>query len=490
MGVVAAIMVASGARADVPRMELGVGQWKHEPEGTLTSGSTALDITQGFPLTTEQEAYGHLGVRLGGPNWAPGELWAPMLRLRYTRIGTSGTSFQDDSTYLGGVLITLDTTDRRTEADFTQFEGLLYFTVGDAIRAELGGGIKRIDGSIETRQVRTTGSGATTTSESREIPSEFPVWYGGLYAQPAAWLSFGAEATASARANDDVRDYVARFVLRPWTWMGVEGGYRILDMDVRDAAGTNYEFEFRGSYAGLNFFYGTPAAPVEPEPAPAPPPPPPADTDGDGVADGVDQCPRTPPGAAVDARGCPLDADGDTVPDGVDQCPDTPANTRVGPDGCALPAPAALPPPDEDGDGVPDDLDRCPGTLPGLKVNMSGCATRAQATVLQGVTFQLNSSYLMRDSEVLLMKVVEALKAQPGLKVLIEGHTCDIGDAKYNKWLSQRRANRVMEFLVRHGIPASRLLAQGFGEEKPVVPNDDERMRELNRRTVFRIIED
>jgi OmpA-OmpF porin, OOP family len=112
-----------------------------------------------------------------------------------------------------------------------------------------------------------------------------------------------------------------------------------------------------------------------------------------------------------------------------------------------------------------------------------------QSTPLQGITFQVNSSYLMRDSEVLLLDVVEALKAQRNTRVIIQGHTCDLGDAKYNKWLSQRRANRVLEFLVRHGIDASRLLAVGYGEEQPLVPNDDERMRELNRRTVFQVVQ-
>lgn len=143
----------------------------------------------------------------------------------------------------------------------------------------------------------------------------------------------------------------------------------------------------------------------------------------------------------------------------------------------------------DDGDGVPPALDRCPSTLSELKVDANGCALAPQSKVLRGVTFQLNSSYLLRDSEVLLLDVVETLKAQPGMKVVIQGHTCDIGDAGYNKWLSQRRANRVMEFLVRHGISASRLLAQGYGEDEPLVANNDERAREINRRTVFKVIQ-
>jgi OOP family OmpA-OmpF porin len=184
------------------------------------------------------------------------------------------------------------------------------------------------------------------------------------------------------------------------------------------------------------------------------------DSDGDGLSDAQDQCPDTPAGAAVDANGCPLQQ---------------------------APTPALATGPDEDGDGVPDANDRCRGTPRGFAVDGAGCMVK-QATVLRGITFQKNSSYLMRDSEVLLLEVVAALKAQRETRIVVQGHTCDLGDDKYNKWLSQRRANRVLEFLVRHGIDASRLLAVGYGEDQPMVPNDDERMRELNRRTVFQVL--
>ncbi|MCK7597929.1 outer membrane beta-barrel protein [Microbulbifer sp. CAU 1566] len=59
------------------------------------------------------------------------------------------------------------------------------------------------------------------------------------------------------------------------------------------------------------------------------------DRDGDGVFDDVDQCPQTPAGLDVDARGCPTDGDGDGVPDYLDQCPMTAMGMPVNYDGCA-----------------------------------------------------------------------------------------------------------------------------------------------------------
>ncbi|WP_043319953.1 outer membrane beta-barrel protein [Microbulbifer sp. HZ11] len=60
----------------------------------------------------------------------------------------------------------------------------------------------------------------------------------------------------------------------------------------------------------------------------------PRDWDGDGIYSNLDECPQTPPGIDVDARGCPIDSDGDGVPDYLDQCPGTPMGVAVNFDGC------------------------------------------------------------------------------------------------------------------------------------------------------------
>jgi OOP family OmpA-OmpF porin len=98
----------------------------------------------------------------------------------------------------------------------------------------------------------------------------------------------------------------------------------------------------------------------------------PIDSDGDGVPDGIDQCPDTPKGAVVDAVGCPIDSDGDGVPDGIDQCPNTPKGAVVDAKGCPI---------DSDGDGVPDGIDKCPNTPPGTPVDATGCPLPRQSVV-------------------------------------------------------------------------------------------------------------
>jgi outer membrane protein OmpA-like peptidoglycan-associated protein len=90
----------------------------------------------------------------------------------------------------------------------------------------------------------------------------------------------------------------------------------------------------------------------------------PGDQDADKVLNGLDRCPDTPAGAAVDANGCPADQDLDKILDGRDKCPNTPAGVVVDGDGCPL---------DTDLDGVYDGPDKCPGTLPGTPVDATGC---------------------------------------------------------------------------------------------------------------------
>jgi OOP family OmpA-OmpF porin len=198
------------------------------------------------------------------------------------------------------------------------------------------------------------------------------------------------------------------------------------------------------------------------------------DSDGDGVIDDKDQCPNTPRGVRVDALGCPLDSDGDGVVDYLDRCPGTPSAVAVDSSGCPL---------DSDRDGVPDYLDKCPNTPKGATVNEVGCWA-LKATML----FDTNSSYVKDEAYPFLDQVVTILRNNPEMKVEIQGHADSTGTAEYNLWLSQRRANRVMEYLVDKGINAERLVAKGYGSTQPVASNGTEQGRAQNRRVELKRI--
>jgi outer membrane protein OmpA-like peptidoglycan-associated protein len=78
--------------------------------------------------------------------------------------------------------------------------------------------------------------------------------------------------------------------------------------------------------------------------------------------------------------------------------------------------------------------------------------------------------------------VVALLKANPNLKLSIQGHTDSIGGHDYNVTLSQARAAAVVAMLKTQGIAAARLTSAGFGPDKPIAPNDTDVGRAKNRR--------
>ena len=111
------------------------------------------------------------------------------------------------------------------------------------------------------------------------------------------------------------------------------------------------------------------------------------------------------------------------------------------------------------------------------------------ALVLQNIHFEYNSSALTEDSQAGIQVLADFLKRNPELRVELAGHTDDVGSAAYNLKLSSERAEVVRDALVAKGIEASRLTAKGYGDTKPLYPNDSEEHRAMNRRTEMIIID-
>jgi outer membrane protein OmpA-like peptidoglycan-associated protein len=101
------------------------------------------------------------------------------------------------------------------------------------------------------------------------------------------------------------------------------------------------------------------------------------------------------------------------------------------------------------------------------------------------VLFDFDSSTLRPDMLPVLEPVIAALNQNPGINLLIEGHTCNIGTAEYNLALGERRASSVRNHLIRRGIAAERISTASYGEEHPAHDNSQEHTRRLNRRAEF-----
>ena len=100
----------------------------------------------------------------------------------------------------------------------------------------------------------------------------------------------------------------------------------------------------------------------------------------------------------------------------------------------------------------------------------------------QGILFDIGSDRIRPESTPTLKEITDMLKAHADLKLTIEGHTDNVGNAASNQALSEKRAAAVVAHLVQQGIDASRLEAKGFGDTKPVASNDTSEGRQQNRR--------
>lgn len=110
---------------------------------------------------------------------------------------------------------------------------------------------------------------------------------------------------------------------------------------------------------------------------------------------------------------------------------------------------------------------------------------------LRGIYFDFNKATIKPESYPVLDSAAKILIDNPKIIVEIQGHTDNIGSEEYNKKLSLRRAQAVVNYFVqKHGIDIKRLRAVGYGEEKPIASNDTEEGRALNRRVEFVILKE
>lgn len=246
---------------------------------------------------------------------------------------------------------------------------------------------------------------------------------------------------------------------------------------------------------------------IPPAPLPSPPVEAPKDRDNDGVIDDNDKCPDVAGVAAL--QGCP-DKDGDGITDAEDKCPDEAGLAKY--QGCPIPDTdkdgindeldkcpdvagvaryQGCPIPDTDKDGINDEEDKCPNEA-GVASNY-GCPVIEEVIILkvtkaaQKIYFATGSSKLLSKSNASLNGVVEVLNANPSYNVDIDGHTDSTGSAELNQKLSEARANSVKQYLISKGIDESRLVATGYGQDKPIADNGTAAGRAKNRRVEMKL---
>ena len=106
---------------------------------------------------------------------------------------------------------------------------------------------------------------------------------------------------------------------------------------------------------------------------------------------------------------------------------------------------------------------------------------------LRNVFFAQSKAVLLPESYPELDRLVRIMKENKTMEIQLEGHTDGRGDAKANQVLSEQRVEAVKQYLISKGISDKRIVGKGFGGSRPMVSNDTEDNRQLNRRVEFKI---
>ncbi|EON77590.1 Outer membrane lipoprotein omp16 precursor [Lunatimonas lonarensis] len=102
--------------------------------------------------------------------------------------------------------------------------------------------------------------------------------------------------------------------------------------------------------------------------------------------------------------------------------------------------------------------------------------------IFENVFFEFDKSDFQGSSVSSLNRLVNFLERNAEIRIRIEGHTDNVGNPGYNERLSLQRAQSVKDFLVQKGILSDRVIVVGKGDKSPMVPNDSDENRALNRR--------
>lgn len=113
---------------------------------------------------------------------------------------------------------------------------------------------------------------------------------------------------------------------------------------------------------------------------------------------------------------------------------------------------------------------------------------KGEVIQLNNIFFDLGSANLLNESKHELDKLYNFLEDNPDVKIEIAGHTDDIGNDEANLILSHDRAFSVMNYLIKKGSNPKQMQEKGYGETRPLVPNDGDENRAINRRVELEIL--
>lgn len=152
--------------------------------------------------------------------------------------------------------------------------------------------------------------------------------------------------------------------------------------------------------------------------------------------------------------------------------------------GCAT----SEPPPPQPPSGKIGEISKFDITMASQDEIANALQRDGRVVISGGILFQTDSAKLTPSAVNLVKRFADVMMQNPNLKVAVVGHSDSTGDFNYNIKLSKRRADAIVDLLVKDGVAANRLAGVGVGPLSPVASNDTQEGRAANRRVELVLI--
>ena len=137
---------------------------------------------------------------------------------------------------------------------------------------------------------------------------------------------------------------------------------------------------------------------------------------------------------------------------------------------------------------VTNSIEQSKTALSQINPNQVDAAAIATALNLQIINFATDSADIPAVNKAVLDQAATLIQKVPEVSLTIKGFTDAVGHADYNKQLSQKRAQSVLDYLVAKGVSQAQLHAEGFGQDQPVADNQTPEGQFKNRRIAFEVL--
>ncbi len=228
------------AESDI--LELTIGAWDHDPSGYVQYQGGLTDLERDMKLEKEQEGFVRLNIAHGVP-------LLPNLQFGYTKLGHAGSGIVNSSFTFGGTTYNVSE-NIVTDMTMDQTDIVLFYSPLDNVAEfDLGLDIRRLDGQVLVN------STTTSNTELRNFDAYLPLLYARVgFDMPFTGLSIGASGAGISYDDNRMTDLSA-YVRYKFSMLGIEGGYRQMNLRADDLDGVAADIDLEGPYIAmmLNF---------------------------------------------------------------------------------------------------------------------------------------------------------------------------------------------------------------------------------------------